>query len=39
MSDIIKTILHGQESLIAERNEDWENNLPEFIKLAIYQRW
>lgn len=31
-----KTILtYGQgESLIAERIEDWENNLPEFIKLA-----
>ena len=31
-----KTILtHGQgESLVAERIEDWENNLPEFIKLA-----
>ena len=31
-----KTILtYGQgESLVAERIEDWENNLPEFIKLA-----
>ncbi|MBX9887265.1 MAG: CinA family nicotinamide mononucleotide deamidase-related protein [Flavobacteriaceae bacterium] len=31
-----KTVLtHGQgESLVAERIEDWENNLPEFIKLA-----
>lgn len=31
-----KTIItHGQgESLVAERIEDWENNLPEFIKLA-----
>ena len=31
-----KTILtYGQgESMIAERIEDWENNLPEFIKLA-----
>lgn len=31
-----KTILtYGQgESLVAERLEDWENNLPEFIKLA-----
>ena len=33
---IHKTILtYGQgESLVAERIEDWENNLPEFIKLA-----
>jgi nicotinamide-nucleotide amidase len=33
---IHKTILtYGQgESLVAERLEDWENNLPEFIKLA-----
>lgn len=33
---IHKTILtYGQgESLIAERIEDWENNLPEYIKLA-----
>ncbi len=33
---IHKTILtYGQgESLIAERIDDWENNLPEFIKLA-----
>ena len=33
---IHKTIMtYGQgESLIAERIEDWENNLPEFIKLA-----
>lgn len=33
---IHKTIItHGQgESLVAERIEDWENNLPEFIKLA-----
>ena len=33
---IHKTILtHGQgESLVAERIEDWENNLPEYIKLA-----
>lgn len=33
---IHKTILtYGQgESVIAERIEDWENNLPEFIKLA-----
>jgi len=33
---IHKTILtYGQgESLVAERVEDWENNLPEFIKLA-----
>jgi nicotinamide-nucleotide amidase len=33
---IHKTILtYGQgESLIAERIEDWENNLPDFIKLA-----
>jgi nicotinamide-nucleotide amidase len=31
-----KTVLtHGQgESLVAERIEDWENNLPQFIKLA-----
>jgi nicotinamide-nucleotide amidase len=31
-----KTILtHGQgESLVAERIEDWENSLPEFLKLA-----
>jgi len=31
-----KTIItHGEgESLVAERIEDWENNLPEFIKLA-----
>jgi len=31
-----KTIItHGQgESIVAERIEDWENNLPEFIKLA-----
>lgn len=31
-----KTIItHGQgESLVAERIEDWENNLPSFIKLA-----
>ena len=33
---IHKTILtYGQgESMVAERIEDWENNLPEFIKLA-----
>ncbi|WP_396146190.1 competence/damage-inducible protein A [Flavobacterium sp.] len=33
---IHKTIMtYGQgESLVAERIEDWENNLPEFIKLA-----
>lgn len=33
---IHKTIItYGQgESLVAERIEDWENNLPEFIKLA-----
>jgi nicotinamide-nucleotide amidase len=33
---IHKTILtYGQgESLVAERIEDWENNLPEFLKLA-----
>ena len=33
---IHKTLLtYGQgESLVAERIEDWENNLPEFIKLA-----
>lgn len=33
---IHKTIItHGQgESLVAERIEDWENNLPDFIKLA-----
>ena len=33
---IHKTILtHGQgESLVAERIEDWENSLPEFLKLA-----
>jgi len=33
---IHKTIItHGQgESLVAERIEDWENNLPKFIKLA-----
>lgn len=33
---IHKTIItHGQgESLVAERIEDWENNLPPFIKLA-----
>ncbi|RDI11139.1 CinA family nicotinamide mononucleotide deamidase-related protein [Flavobacterium sp. AG291] len=33
---IHKTIItHGQgESLVAERIEEWENNLPEFIKLA-----
>ena len=33
---IHKTILtYGQgESIVAERIEDWENNLPEFIKLA-----
>ena len=33
---IHKTILtYGQgESLVAERIENWENNLPEFIKLA-----
>jgi nicotinamide-nucleotide amidase len=33
---IHKTIVtHGQgESLVAERIEEWENNLPEFIKLA-----
>jgi nicotinamide-nucleotide amidase len=33
---IHKTIVtHGQgESLVAERIEDWENSLPEFIKLA-----
>jgi nicotinamide-nucleotide amidase len=33
---IHKTILtYGQgESLVAERIEDWENNLPEFVKLA-----
>jgi nicotinamide-nucleotide amidase len=28
-------LTYGQgESLVAERIEDWENNLPEFIKLA-----
>lgn len=34
--NIHKTIItHGQgESLVAERIEEWENNLPEFIKLA-----
>jgi hypothetical protein len=35
---VLKQLLHSQESWIAERNEDWENNLPEYIKLAIYQR-
>jgi nicotinamide-nucleotide amidase len=35
---IHKTILtYGEgESKIAERIEDWENNLPAFIKLAYY---
>ena len=37
---IHKTIMtYGQgESLVAERIENWENNLPEFIKLAYWKK-